>query len=422
MQRAGHKGAGDSMKVVQSKISLYAVCIVAATVAPLKVTVAAPDAAEPFEVYFTDRYSYDDNLFRLPDGLRLSDPGAPPVESLDDYINRASVGLRARLDAARQVFALNLRFDDVRYANNDELNFRGGSGDLAWDWQLASNWSGRVLAKYDRSLASFSNYLFFARDVVDASTYGGELRYAIGSRWAVLGAGSFADSDHSAEIRRINKFKGETLRGGVEYRTPSGNVFALDYRDTAARFPIADNLPGGLPFRYDEQQPGLNISYAFTAITRMQVRVAHVERDYTDPRLGDYSGSTWNLLVHWAPRTKLYFDVKGWHELTAYTDAETDYFVSDGGSITPTWEVTSKLTLDAAFSYEKQDYVGSSVVLIPVEAGREDKVTSTQLNLEYAPRDFLSFALGYRWIERDSNRDLRGYDNSVVSAQVKFTL
>jgi hypothetical protein len=414
------------MKVVhdrkyQNRSYACAACI-AAIAAPLQVAMAEPDAAEPFEVYFTDRYSYDDNLFRVPDGLQLSDPGAPPVASLDDYINRASLGMRTRLDAARQVFALNLRFDDVRYANNDELNFRGGSGDLAWDWQLASNWSGRVNAKYDRTLASFSNYQFFARDVVDSSTYGGELRYAIGSRWAVLGAGSFTDSDHSAEIRKINKFKGETMRGGVEYRTPSGNTFALDYRDTTAKFPIADSLPGGLPFRYDEQQPGLTVAYAFTAITRIQARVARIERDYADPRLDDYSGATWNVLVHWAPRTKLYFDVKGWHELTAYTDAETDYFVSDGASITPTWELTSKVSLDAAFSYEKQDYVGTNVILVPLESGREDKVTSALFNIDYAPRDFLSFGLGYRWINRDSNRDLRGYDNSIISAQVKVTL
>ena len=107
------------------------------------------------------------------------------------------------LDASRQVFVANLRFDDVRYAKNDELNHRGGSGDLQWDWKVANDWSGRVLARYDRALASFSNYRLFVRDVVETATYGGELRYGIGSRWALLGAGASLSVDCSSGPARF---------------------------------------------------------------------------------------------------------------------------------------------------------------------------------------------------------------------------
>lgn len=394
---------------------------VAAAVSSVPAAWAAPDAEDPLDIYFNDEYSYEDNLFRVPDSSQLGSVGAA-VKSLDDYVNRMSVGLQARMDAARQVFALNLRFDDVRYAENDSLNYRGGSGDLAWDFSLGSNWSGSVKARYDRKLASFSNYRFFARDVVETAGYNGEVRYAIGSRWAVLGSGSVAETGHSAPSRQVNKFKGETLRGGIEYRTPSNNVIAFDYRDTAARFPIADSTPGGLPFRYDEQQPGVTMFYAFTAITQLRARAAYIERDYMDPRLGDFSGPTWNLALHWAPSIKLYFDVKGWHELTAYADAESDYYVGEGISITPTWEPTSKVTITGAVGYEQQDYEGNNTLLIPNLAGREDEVATAELNIEFEPRDYFSFGFGYRWIERESNRDLRGYDNSIVSAQIKVTL
>jgi len=45
-----------------------------------------------------------------------------------------------------------------------------------------------------------------------------------------------------------------------------------------------------------------------------------------------------------------------------------------------------------------------------------------QLRFEYTPRDFLSFGLGYRYIERDSNRVIRIYDNSIYTASFKITL
>lgn len=406
---------------------------IAAAMAPLPVAFAAVDADNPIDIYFTDRYSYDDNLFRVPDGLLQSDPSVLAVESLDDYINRASIGVQTRLDASRQAFIANLRFDDVRYARNDDLNYRGGSADLQWDWRVASDWSGRVLAKYDRALAGFHNYRLFVRDVVDTATYGGELRYGIGSRWALLGAASWSETDHSAQIRRIDKFESETVRGGIEYRTPASNLFAVDYRDTSARFPIADSIPNGLPFKYDDQQYGLNVAYAFTAITQVSARVAHEKRDYIDPRLGDYSGPTWNMLVHWAPRTKLYFDLKGWHELTAYADAESDYFVSNGGSIAPTWEPTTKIAVTTTFSYEKQDYrsANPSTGILPARSNGEDEVRIAKLSIDYAPRDFLSFGLGYNWTDRESSRPVlisgnvfttRGYDNSFASAWFKITL
>lgn len=418
----------DPTKAVQSKepssrvprspsAALLAACIAAAAPAG-----AAPSADNPFDLYFTDQYSYDDNLFRVGDSVSVATAGSPVVKSLDDYVNRASVGLQTRLDAARQVFELDLRFDDVRYANNDDLDYRGGSGQLNWDWKLASNWSGTLRGKYDRALASFSNYQFFERDVVDAATYGGDVRYAIGSRWAVLAGAAFTDTDHSAAARRIDEFKGETYRGGVEYRTPGGSAFGVDYQDTTAKFPVADSLPGAIPYRYDEQQQGLNVFYAYSAITQFRARVAYVKRDYFDPSLDDYSGTGGNVLMHWEPRTQLYFDIRAWRELTAYTDAESDYYVGDGASITPTWEPTTKIKLAGAISYEKQDYVGDNAVLLPLESGREDKVKSAMLRLDYAPRDWLSFGLSYRTLERDSNRELRNYDTNVYAANFKVTL
>lgn len=383
--------------------------------------VQGTDAADPFDIYFTERYSYEDNLFHVQDGLGLDELDAPEVESLDDYVNRASVGIQARLDAARQVFSTNLRLDDVRYQKNDILDFRGGSGSLNWDGRFGRRWSAGINAKYDRTQAGFTNYRLLTRDVVDSANYNGELRYAIGSRWAVLGSASLIKSDHSAESRKIDKFKGETARGGIQYQTPAGNTFAMDYRNTQARFPIADATPGGLPYKYDETQSGVNIAYAFTGITRMYLRGAYLDRDYADARLGDYSGAIWDGTVHWTPRTKLYFELKGWHKLAAYSDAESDYFVSDGGSIGPTWEPTSKITVSAVVSYEKQDYLASSTSS-QSDPQREDEVSSALLGIGYAPWDFMTIALAYRWIERDSNSSQRGYDASIATAQIRITL
>lgn len=380
----------------------------------------AADAQDPFRFYLADRYMYDDNLFRIPDGLLASDPAILPPASLDDYINRASAGARIRLDSSRQVFSADLRIDDVRYDRNDDLNYTGGAANVGWDWQVGHRWSGKLNGQYDRSQASLSNYIFFGKDVVDTATLGAEFRFGIGSRWRLLAAGAAADTDHSSDIRRVDNFESQTGRGGIEYVTLAGNLFALEYRYTDAEFPVARDL--GANLAYEERVPGARLEYAFTEKTQLRARAGYLERDYANPASADYSGEIWDLTLRWEPRTKLYFDLKAWHELKAYADSESDYFVTDGGSITPTWEPTTKIKIAAAFAYEQQDYVGVGVLLPPIEGDRKDDVTSALVSIDYTPRDIVTIGLGYRWVDRESNRDFRAYDDSLISAQLKINL
>lgn len=425
MAAAKHRNRGfahrSPMQPLMQRGAIRGLCLTGALLAYAQGAGAAPDAADPFDFFVSDRYLYDDNLFRVHDGVTPTDPNTP-VKSKDDSINRLSAGIAARMDAARQVFALNLRADDVRYQRNDDLDYTGGSGTLLWDWKLGHGWSGRVQGRYDRALASFANYELFVRDIVDVASYGAQLHYDIGSRWGVYAGGNIATAQHSAEIRKVNEFRGETGRGGLEYKTPSGNVFGLGYDFTDATFPVAQRTPGSIAPNYKDTLPALTMSYAFTVKTSLYVRAGYLSRDYDDPILGDFSGDVWNVNLHWEPRAKLYFDVKAWRELKAYADAESDYFVANGGSITPTWEPTETIKIAAAFSKERQSYIGLGPLLPDEISRRKDDVDAAQLSIEYTPRNFVSVELGYNWVSRDSNRDLRAFDDNMAYAQLKFTL
>jgi len=391
---------------------------------------AAADVKDPFDFFVADEYSYDDNLFRVPQNLSLLDPTQVDVEALpgrseDDYINRLSAGIDLRSDAGRQVFNLGLKFDDVRYQRNDDLNYRGGSGVLGWDWQVGSHLLGRVTGIYDRTQASFANYLLFDRDVVETSVYGLELRYRIGSRFALLGAGNVASGDHSLAVRRDQNFDGETARAGLEYRTPSNNLFALDYRTSRVEFDNVPDFPGVVRRDYDEDAPGVIAKYAFTVKTSLEARAGFLDRNYLDPAARDYSGETWSLSASWEPRVQLQFDIKAAHDLRAYSDAETDYFEVDLLTIAPIWKPTEQLKLTTAFTWEQQDYIGNGLPIgglsQPLDGARQDDVQSVKVKLDYSPRDMLAFAVTYQLIERDSNRVLREYENSVVGFQLKLT-
>ena len=405
---------------LRSRSALALGCMPALLLAPLA-QAADVSAADPFQFYLMDRYAYDDNLFRVAPDRFTNDPELIAPKSEDDYVNSASAGVRIRLDQSRQVFHLDARIDDVRYTENDYLDYRGGNADLLWDWQLGRRLTGKFLGTYDRQQASLANYTFTGRDIVDTAGYGAEFRWAIGSRWRLLAAGAVIDTDHSAEERRVQNFESTTGRGGIEYQTPAGLMIALEYRVTSADFPIAQALAGGAPRGYEEQVPGVRVIVPFTEKTRLVANAGYLDRDYDNPQSGDYSGGIWRATLQWEPRAKITFDLKGWHELRAYTDAELDYFIADGVSIGPTWQPRPTLELAATYAYEKQDYTGVAPLLIDSDALREDTVRSAVFSIDYSPRELISLGLTYQWNDRNSNTLFRDYDASVVSAEVKLT-
>ncbi len=388
--------------------------------APATLLAAAPDAGDPLELYALDQVSYDDNLFRIPDGLAASDPTLAGIQSRDDLINRASAGLRGRWDLRRQVFGLNLRVDDVRYRDNDDLNHTGGSGSANWDWQSGRRWSGRFDGQYDRALAGYSNYRFFARDLVDSWAYGAEIRYDIGSRWRLIANGRDTTTDHSAELRQVEDFHSRSGRGAAEYRTPSGNTLAFEYRYTDADFPTVEELTGGVGRRYSERVPGLRALYALTDEVTFEGSFGYLRRDYVDPLVHDFSGGIGNALLRWKYSEKTSFELRGWHDLRSYEDAQSDYFVADGVSAGVNWQATEVLGLALLASHENQDYI-TDPLLLPALEPREDKVDAAQLTLNYAPRRLLSFQLQYRWARYDSSRPLNSYDDNLTRAQVRLS-
>jgi hypothetical protein len=396
---------------------------VAACLAAPGARAAGPTAADPFKVFVSDRFSYEDNLFRVADSVRAEGEEARGVQSFEDYVNRLSAGIQTRFDASRQVFALNLRVDDVRYQENDQLDHRGGTGDLKWNFNLGTHWSGLLDARYDRGQAGFSNYELFIKDVVDTQSYLGELRFKIGSRWALLAGGALTDTKHSAPERQESNMESETARFGIEYGTPAATLIALEYGFMEASFPVSDRITG-VKSKFEQTMPLLRAAYTYSEKTRVNARIGYIDREFTTRDINrQYSGATWNFKAYWEPRVQLYFDMELWRELRSYSDSESNYFVSTGVTLRPTWSPTPVMNFALALSAEDQDYRNSAspVFASPDLPGRNDDVKSAGLTWEYTPRDYLDIGLSYRWLDRDSNRELRVHEAEIASATIRVS-
>lgn len=359
---------------------------------------------------------YDDNLFRQPASVDLSTSGGLRRQ---DWIERASAGIHGSWDIARQNFELKAHGDENRFAHNDQLNNFSGNAAATWNWRVGGRWSGEVGADYARTLADFANNLLLEKDMLTQRGSFGSATYRLGPHWAVHGSVRWSSTTHSASERSVDDDNIRAQRFGVELILSPTDSLGWDYRHTNAGFTgDAASTIGSFNRDYDESSSIVWLKYALSGKTELDLQGGYLHRDYPDTSIANFSGDTWRAALKWRPGAKTQVALTGWRTLTAYIDAESDYFVETGASIAPTWQPTERVTASLAVSWQHQNYIGSNPAL-GSDALRRDTVKAAQANVTYTPRRALELDLTYRREERDSNRSLLTYRDDVAMLGVR---
>lgn len=391
---------------------------------------AQPDAKQEEHFYLAEQFVYDDNLFRSAErddsevvpGAPI-DPNAPArAVSREDYVNRITVGVGNDFHMGQQTLRLKGRVYDSRFADNDYLDYTGGDATALLDFRLLTALSGRLSGGYNRTLADFANTLGTQRDLLETINYNAMLRYEIGPRWSLSASGGRMETEHDLSTRRRENLEADLGRLSLDYVTPSYHSFGLEYRYVDAKFPNAILSPGS-PSSSDYEENAALARFTYTATVRTQFRVSagYVERERPYVAEGRYSGDVWRAEIDWKPRVKFSTLFAAWRELKAYTDVESDYFVSEGFSLGPTWSPTEKLSLALSVSYEDQEYLNTRE-LEPLGAQRNDDVLTGLFTFTYKPRDQLAIELTYRGSDRDSNRINRRYDAQSAGIGIRWSV
>jgi Putative beta-barrel porin 2 len=379
------------------------------------------DSPNSFEFLMADQLNYDDNIYRLSSSSDVTSVAGPSATRADGF-NSVTLGGNGRWFSDIQAVSLNFRADDNRFIHNDSLNNVSGKGNLEWDWRLASLWAGQVGISYYRALADPANTGYYARDVVQREDYFGTVRLQLGPHWALYGGFIGANTTQTAVPEQPFNFRSKAGNAGVEFATSASNTIALDYRYTSAVFPQQFALNAtAFNSDYSEQTARIVVKYVFSAATELDVSGGYLKRDYPESGFANFSGDIWRAALQWEPTDQLQWTLAGWRQLTAYIDAESDYFVSKGVSLTPTWIATQTIKLSLTASRENHDYIGSSPNTATLNS-RTDKLTSALGAVIYAPKDTLLFNLTCRYDKRSSNQAFFQFNDTLATASVTYKI
>jgi exopolysaccharide biosynthesis operon protein EpsL len=396
-----------------------ALAAVLLALSPLQSALKAQESAAGFDYFVGAGILYDDNLFRQPEGSNLSS-GATNLHR-QDLIERVSAGIQGSWTIDRQSFELKAHGDDNRFDQNDNLNNVSDSAAITWDWRVGSRWSGQLGADYARALANFANDLLLDKDLLTQRGSFAGASYELGPHWVFHGDVRWSSATHSAAVRRVDNDNIRTQQFGVELKFSSTDSVGWNYRHANADF-AGGLLLGAENFdpKYDESSSAVWLKYALSGKTDLNFEGGYLRRNYPNAAIGNFTGATGRGTLNWHPGAKTAIAITGWRDLAAYIDAQSDYFVTRGASITPSWTPTEKITTSVAVSWERQNYLGSNPTVI-AEPLRHDTVKSMQAGATYVPSRALELDISYRREQRDSNQAPLAYVDNLAALGVRLT-
>jgi hypothetical protein len=178
---------------------------------------------------------------------------------------------------------------------------------------------------------------------------------------------------------------------------------------------------------YRDNRVATFFNWALTGASLIDGSVGYTWRTHDNVPQRDFSGWTGSVGWNWTPtgRTsmRLLFlrDIGGVDDLTA-TYART-YTVS----VNPTYQLTSKMTLNGTAQYQDLSFFGNTGFVNTnttsgTLAGRHDKISTLGMGLGYQVTRVFSMGLNYSWSHRNSNVADGDFDDNVVflSGSVTF--
>jgi exopolysaccharide biosynthesis operon protein EpsL len=380
---------------------------------------SAADETDKWQISVSDLMGYEDNLFRLSNN---SDKRLPTGASRSDGINRATLAGALKYDIGRQKILLKAQVASNQYFKNSKLDYISTDSRALWQWRAGKFFSGDIGYNYRRYQSSFTNTVFFGKDLIDENTYLATGQIAWDPHWRVRSGFDWTESQHSVKARNFLDRQSTRVFAGLDYISSLNNRIGLEYQfiDTALPNREADSTT--LIDNHSLQQ-SINtlFSWQFLHKTRLDGSFGYTENTYRKFSARDFSGYTGKIALTWDATDKTSLDLSVWRQLITAADITANYLVGQGVSLAPIWKITSKLNLLGNISWENRDYAGDPG-LQKGRSVRQDDVLSGQIGLRYSPIRNADIELTYRSEKRSSNLSGADYDSSSVfaTAGLKF--
>jgi hypothetical protein len=165
------------------------------------------------------------------------------------------------------------------------------------------------------------------------------------------------------------------------------------------------------PLDSREERYYAGVTWEATAATTGTIKVGTFRKDF-DSDLPSYSGTSWEALVNWSPRSYSRFDFYSARFPTESTGLGS-FILSDATGVIWTHNWNSYLSTGINARYQRDRYQNFS---------RNDDITSVGLRVGYKFRRWLTLGAEYTYMKRDSDLDIYDYTKNLYLLTLTATM
>lgn len=344
-----------------------------------------------FTPYLGAAVGYDDNLF-------LSNANE---KSTTVYI--VSPGFKIDARDANKIFQLSYQGQIGRYDQSEDDNYLDHTVRTQFDTAFDRRNFLRIGHDYLRG--------HDPRGSTDRAVSGRPDRYTLSSPYITYAFGAPGAQGRTelyyseARKRYLNNRdttigSDRTIReigGALYFRVMPKTYLVGEVRRTDFNYRLATS-----PFNSREDRYYGGVSWEATATTTGTIKAGRLQKRF-ESDVPKFTGTSWEAIVTWAPRTYSKFDFYA----TRTTNESTglgDFVLSDIAGVTWTHAWSSVLNTGVDARFQKDRYKGFD---------RTDDIASLGLKVGYRFRRWLTLGAEYTHTQRDSNQGVFDYDKNL---------
>ncbi|PAS97540.1 MAG: hypothetical protein CGU28_04905 [Candidatus Dactylopiibacterium carminicum] len=374
-------------------------------------TLAASEG-DVFGLNIGQSFSYDDNVFRIPD-----ESLPQGYSQQDDLISYTTVRGEMNKSFGRQRVYGDLGATQAKYQEFTRLDHQSYQGFLAWRMGFGTASEAGAFYRRSRAMSNFDESITWSgRNMLTTETYGGDVLLRIAGDWLGVASVTQAENRNSLEEFRSGESRVDAYDAGVRYAPRTGNYVELRYRRSVYDY---FNRSGSNDYSYNQDELRLNSRWVASGRSTLDsgislVRSRHENLDYLD-----FTGLAGYVAYRFKPTGATTIETRLARDVGSVGDGWGSYAKTTGLSVSPSWQATAKLELSGEVAYRHRKFDGyqalSSGNVVNDNSDRTDRIQVLRMAAKHAVTPDLSLNLGLRYEKRDSNQNTYDFIDRQVT-------
>ncbi|MBK9439975.1 MAG: hypothetical protein IPN53_01170 [Comamonadaceae bacterium] len=340
---------------------------------------------------------------------------SPASAQESEQISSQMLGIKLAIPVSLQRFELDADITNNTHKNFKGFDYIGQNYKAAWQWSVTPQLYGSLFLSRADTLNAIQDSLDPNLRNKNTTTSGGlAVNYGLAGRWQLLGSVFKSNSSNEQALLGTGDSDSTSAAAGFRYMLGSGSTLGYILRYDNGTSHAADANAVDTSSSFTGVNHDFSLAWKLSADSDLEVHLLHLSNRYASVPEFDFSGlgTSVKLSHRFTDKTSV---SASWARALASNQTDTSiYTETDTFSLSPSWAITPKTSLNLKYSVAQRRDKGSPT---DVSSNRTDTTHNASLGLSWAPRPFATLSANLAWTRQTSS--LPDLDYVVKKSTVK---